>query len=84
MSESQIDMHWWIIIEEFGPVSLWTEEHINIIITSTQEGDNVILNQVWTDLWARPSGVRVIKTTGNTGIYRPSIFIVRSGPNQYQ
>ena len=59
------------------------EEHIQIIINSTQEADIVIPTQ------DRPCGlslstiwVRVIKTAGNTRIQRPHVFHVRSGPNQ--
>ena len=29
-----------------------------------------------------PSGIRVIKTTCNIGIYHPCVFHVRSGPKQ--
>ena len=54
-------------------------EHLNIIITSAQKVDN--LKQTL-DRLLSTIRVRVIKTTGNIGIYRPRLFRVRSGPNQ--
>ena len=54
-------------------------EHIWIIITSTQEADNVILtlDQPLSTIW-----VGIIKTAGNIGIYCPRVFHVRSNTNQ--
>ena len=58
------------------------DKHIQIITTSSQEVDNEIITQVWAKPPRGPSGVRVIKITGNIGIYRTRVFHMRSGTNQ--
>ena len=54
-------------------------EHIQIIITSMENADNVIptLDQLLSTIW-----VRVIKTTVNIRINYPHVFCVGSGPDQ--
>ena len=81
---------WWIFPEAFlnfiasNSVDVSQDrtkhaEHTHIIITSAQEADNVITDL---DRSLSTKQYRVIKTTGNIGIYCPSVFRVRSGPNQ--
>ena len=60
-------------------VAHWTTKHIRIIITSAQKVDN--LKQTL-DRLLSTIRVRVIKTTGNIGIYRPRLFHMSFGPNQ--
>ena len=54
-------------------------ENIQIITTSAQKVDNVIPTL---DRLLSTIRVGVIKTAGNIGIYCPSVFCVRSRPNQ--
>ena len=49
-------------------------ENIQIIITSTQEVDNVIKIKLGINSLAGPSAVGVIETNGNIGIYRTRVF----------
>ena len=54
-------------------------EHIYIIITSVQK--LVISKYMCNSLW--PGGVTIKNTARSIGIYRPHVFHVRSGSNQY-
>ena len=69
---------------ERGGVALWhlMYGHIPIILTSTQNVDNVILNQEIYVAFGHTLWFRVIKTTGDIMIYCPQLFRMRSGPNQ--
>ena len=47
-----------------------------------KEVDNLYYLKFGINLLAVPSGVSVIKTTGNIGMYSPHVFLVMSGTSQ--